>query len=88
MATTKGYGLKTFWNRLLIKLKLRVDWDNPLITPPAFENVKPHAYDNELDGKVLTFCALCGAGPQHAIHVPTNSSRPNSVKVSTRSATP
>jgi hypothetical protein len=73
-----GHGLKTFWNRLLIKMKLRVDWDNPLITPPAFRDVKPHVYDPEFEQKELTFCALCGAGRLHPIH---------SVKVSTGGGT-
>jgi hypothetical protein len=67
------------WNWLLVKLRLRVDWDNPLITPPAFDNVKPHEYDPEMeDGEMLTFCALCGAGRLHPIH---------SVKVSTGGGT-
>ena len=58
-----------FWNRLLIFLHLRHDWLNETqINPPAFEGVAPHAYDPEMDGKTLTFCAQCGAGPQHRIH--------------------
>jgi hypothetical protein len=69
MASTKRHGLKTFWNRLLIKLRLREDWDNPLITPPAFENVKPHVYDPEFEGTKLTYCGQCGAGEKHQIHV-------------------
>ena len=58
-----------FWNRLLIFLHLRRDWVNETqINPPAFEGVAPHVYDPEMDGKTLTFCAQCGAGPQHRIH--------------------
>jgi hypothetical protein len=75
MATTKGHGLKTFWNWLMVKLFWYEDWDNPLRTPPAFTDVIPHPYDPECDGKILMVCALCGGGERHPIH---------SVKVSER----
>lgn len=61
--------MKRFWNRLLILLHLRRDWVNELdLVPPAFDNVAPHAYDPEMNGKVLTYCAQCGGGPKHGIH--------------------
>jgi len=55
------------WNRLLIFLHLRPDWDNPDLTPPAFDSA-PHTYDPYIDGKTLTYCAACGGGRLHAIH--------------------
>lgn len=56
------------WNRLLIFLHLRRDWANEIeLAPPAFDS-NPHAYDPEMDGKTLTYCATCGGGPKHPIH--------------------
>lgn len=73
--------MKHLWNRFLIILHLRHDWENETqITPPAFENVKPHAYDPEMDGETLTFCAQCGGGPKHRIHLRANGSERLAVK--------
>ena len=57
------------WNRLLIFFRLRPDFANdPEWTPPAFDSV-PHVYDPEINGKTLTYCAECGGGRRHSIHV-------------------
>ena len=60
--------MKPMWNRLLIFFHLRRDWANETEhTPPAFDT-GPHAYDPNMDGKTLTYCAVCGGGPKHSIH--------------------
>lgn len=74
--------MKRLWNRLLILLRIRFDWDkHPEVAPPAFENVQPHVYDPEIERAIFTdgrwhniieqlpYCAQCGAGEKHSIHV-------------------
>ena len=56
------------WNRLLIFLHIRRDWANETErTPPAFDSI-PHAYDPQLNGRTLSYCAECGGGWRHPIH--------------------
>jgi hypothetical protein len=60
--------MKRFCNRLLIFLHLRRDWAKEIdLSPPAFDSA-PHAYDPDMDGKILTYCAQCGGGKRHKIH--------------------
>jgi hypothetical protein len=58
------------WKRLLIFLHIRRDWVNEIeLAPPAFDSV-PHDYDClRDDGKPLTYCAKCGGGSRHPIHL-------------------
>jgi hypothetical protein len=52
------------WNRLLILLRLRTDWNNPVNAPPAFSCV-PHEYRDNCGAGC---CVDCGGGSAHSIH--------------------
>ncbi len=52
------------WNRLLIKLGFRIDFDLPENAPPAW-STRPHQYRDTLNAGC---CVECGGGSAHAIH--------------------
>ena len=54
----------SMWNRLLILLGLRTDWNNPVNAPPAW-SVAPHEYRPH---ETNPCCVECGGGSAHLIH--------------------
>ena len=57
--------LRECWHRVLVFLRLRPDYRNPDVCPPAFETDGPHRF-KRFAGSLV--CGECGGGRLHRIH--------------------